>query len=230
MDDLTRQISENLKIPYPEVLPSSLPMHILFVSPRQCWPTVQRSQAPRIPPLKSPRLASPPALRLLLRPESSRAHPGRPPLLRKPSPPSRPCALTPKASSIRGLLGSDPAPPVLNYTSPEMEACPIRKIASSAPFDLVHLDSIHLALYEPLLRTLLPRARIVYDWHNIESDLMRQYASHAPAAGRRMYAAITARKLAALELRTLPHLRLRTHRVQCAGAGSSRPTRPRRAH
>jgi glycosyltransferase involved in cell wall biosynthesis len=175
-------------------------MHILFVSPRQCWPTVSGAKLREFHLSKA--LASRAPLHYVF---FSAPNPPVPTLADLPFceavtavPPVRPYS---KGKLIRGILGSVPLP-VLNYTSPEMEAA-LRKIASSAPFDLVHLDSIHLALYEPLLRTLLPHARIVYDWHNIESDLMRQYASHAPAAGRRMYAAITARKLAALELRTL---------------------------
>ena len=175
-------------------------MHILFVSPRQCWPAVSGAK------LREYHLCKALATRVPLHYVFFTAPEGSPPTLAElpfceavtAAPALRPYSTSKK---IRGLLGSVPLP-VLNYTSAAMDAA-LRTIVSSASFDLVHLDSIHLAGYEPLLRQLLPKARFVYDWHNIESDLIFQYASNAPSRARRIYSRLTARKLAALELRTL---------------------------
>jgi len=179
-------------------------MRILFVSPRQCWPAVSGAK------LREFHLCKALATRAPLHYVFFAAPPGEknatPPTLKElpfceavtAAPPLRPYS---KGKILRGLVGSVPLP-VLNYTSAEMAAA-LRTIASSATFNLVHLDSIHLIGYEPMLRELLPQARFVYDWHNIESDLMFQYASHATSRARRVYSRITARKLAALELRAL---------------------------
>jgi glycosyltransferase involved in cell wall biosynthesis len=115
--------------------------------------------------------------------------------------PVAPAKLYGKANLIRGVMGRWPLP-VLNYTSQEMTDV-LQKVARSRQFQIVQLDSIHLAPYEALLRRLLPQARIVYDWHNIESDILRQYAKRGPTLARRRYAAITARKMAQLESKIL---------------------------
>src|SRR5208283_646485 len=65
-------------------------------------------------------------------------------------------------------------------------------------FDLVHLDSIHMAAYVPNVRRQTA-APVVYNWHNIESELMRRYSAGASSPLRKVYAAWTARRLAALE-------------------------------
>jgi polysaccharide biosynthesis protein PslH len=91
---------------------------------------------------------------------------------------------------VRGMFGRWPLP-VVNYTSPLMEDA-VSKLGS---FDLVHLDSIHMAGYVKYM----PGARITYNWHNIESELMRRYAVNAPSRARRVYGALTARRLAVLE-------------------------------
>jgi glycosyltransferase involved in cell wall biosynthesis len=70
-------------------------------------------------------------------------------------------------------------------------------VIAAEPFDLAHLDSIHMSAYGPLLRGAgLP---LVYDWHNIESEGMRRYSESAPSPAHKFYASLTARRLAALE-------------------------------
>jgi glycosyltransferase involved in cell wall biosynthesis len=175
-------------------------MQILFVSPRQCWPAVSGAK------LREFHLCKALGGRVPLHYVFFSAPQGPPPAAADlpfcqaitAVPPVRPYS---PGKLIRGVLGAAPVS-VLNYTTPAMVDA-LRTIAPSAPFDLVHLDSIHLAAFEPLLRGLLPRARIVYDWHNIESDLLFQYVSHAPSRAKKLYSALTARKMAALELRTL---------------------------
>jgi len=175
-------------------------MHILFISPRQCWPAVSGAKLREYHLCKA--LGAGARVHYLFYTDPLRAAPTTTELpfceAVTPVPPIRPYS---KGHLLRGVTGPTPVS-VLNYTTPDMEAA-IRKIAGVGAFDLVHLDSIHLAAYEPLLRNLQPKARIVYDWHNIESDLLKQYASHGSGRARRFYSGLTARKMAALERRIL---------------------------
>lgn len=97
----------------------------------------------------------------------------------------------------RGLVSRWPLT-VINYTSGRMKQA-LETITDGASFDLVHIDIIHMAGYEELLRRKLPGARIVYNWHNIESELMWRYSEGAVSYARKVYARATARRLAALE-------------------------------
>lgn len=101
------------------------------------------------------------------------------------------------AKIARGIFGRWPLP-VVNYTSEEMRAALAAALAAER-FDLAHIDSIHMAAYASMLPRGLP---VVYDWHNIESELMRRYGARAGFL-RSAYAAATARRLAALERRIL---------------------------
>ena len=166
-------------------------MRILFVSPRQCWP-----------PQSGAKLREYHFLRALAEAhEVTYVHftePGAQPLTTADLPFCRAVAAAPKppaysaAQLLRGLAGRWPVS-ILNYTSPEMRAVLARL---AGPFDLVHLDSIHMTRYE---ETLAGPRRAIYDWHNIESELMRRYAAATPSWPRRRYAALTANKLARVE-------------------------------
>ncbi|MET0648484.1 MAG: glycosyltransferase family 4 protein [Pyrinomonadaceae bacterium] len=100
----------------------------------------------------------------------------------------------------RGALGRTPVT-VLNYTSRAM-AAELQRLLAAADFDVVQVESIHLAAYLPLIRAARNSPVLVCDWHNIESDLMRQYGERAPNPLRRAYALRTASQLRALERRT----------------------------
>ena len=102
----------------------------------------------------------------------------------------------------RGLTGRQPLN-VLNYTTDEMTSV-ITAIAARNRFDLVHLDSCHMVEYVPLVETLWQSpVRTVYDWHNIESELMRRFAANVNSLPKRVYANLTAKRLARLEKRIL---------------------------
>src|ERR1035437_9654929 len=169
-------------------------MRILFLSPRQCWPLLSgaklreyhfvralggRAELTHVsfsqPGLRTPGLADMPFCRKIV------AVP-------------RPRRYTP-AKIVRGLLGRQPLP-LVNYTSDAMKAA-LASVVAAEPFDLVHLDSIHMTAYEPILRRA--GAPIVYDWHNIESEAMWRYSANAPSPAHKFYAALTARRLLALE-------------------------------
>ena len=103
---------------------------------------------------------------------------------------------------VRGLVGRQPLS-VLNYTTDEMKAV-ITAVAARNRFDLVHLDSCHMVEYVRLIEMVgQSPVRAVYDWHNIESELMRRFAANVGSLPKRVYAGLTAKRLARLEKRIL---------------------------
>lgn len=102
---------------------------------------------------------------------------------------------------LRGAVGSTPLP-LLNYTSEEMKQA-LARVLDENDFDLVQVESIHLMNYLPIIRAARSRPLAVCDWHNIESDLMRQYAESERSAARKAYARRTARLLSKFEKRAL---------------------------
>jgi len=172
-------------------------MRILFLSPRQCWP-----------PLSGAKLREYYFARALGQHAAvTHVHftePGAAPLTRADLPCCRDVISVPKPRAytpwkiVRGLAGRWPLP-VLNYTSSEMSSALTRAIRGQH-FDLVHLDSIHMAAsVEPIAEAMGGKPRIVYNWHNIESEVMRRYKAGERSPVRRLYSAITARQLEALE-------------------------------
>ena len=101
---------------------------------------------------------------------------------------------------MQGLTGRWPLP-VVNYTSAPMRGALEDAVRGNA-FDLIHLDSIHMAAYAADLQ-LSTGAPVVYDWHNIESEAMWRYSRHTKSKLRAVYANWTARKLGKLEDRLL---------------------------
>lgn len=102
---------------------------------------------------------------------------------------------------LRGAIGRTPLP-LLNYSTPEMSGALERLLAEDV-FDLIQIESIHLMTYLPLLRGTSNQPLIICDWHNVESDLMRQYAEREPNVARRTYARRTARLMSEAEARAL---------------------------
>ena len=58
---------------------------------------------------------------------------------------------------------------------------------------------LQLAGYVPFLDVQFPGVPVIYDWHNIESELMERYAANTPSLLKRIYAFLTARRMAGLE-------------------------------
>jgi glycosyltransferase involved in cell wall biosynthesis len=102
---------------------------------------------------------------------------------------------------LRGAIGRTPLP-LLNYTTSEM-ADVLERLVAEDHFDLVQVESIHLMNYLPVLRSAHNHPLVVCDWHNVESDLMRQYAERERSAARRTYARRTARLMSGAEERAL---------------------------
>ncbi len=173
-------------------------MRILFLSPRQCWPARSGAKLREYYFLRA----------LALRGEVTYlyfADPGAPVLTREDLPFCRDVVAVPKPGSyglrktLQGVLGRWPLP-VLNYMSAEMSAA-VTHLTSRNKFDLLHLDSIHMIRYgEGFAPT-----RLVYDWHNIESEAMQRYSATVASPARRWYAVHTASKLKELEREILSH-------------------------
>jgi glycosyltransferase involved in cell wall biosynthesis len=100
---------------------------------------------------------------------------------------------------VKGVVGRWSLP-IVNYTSAAM----IREIQTcmrQQRFDLIHVDSIHLAQCVEAAGTA--GTPCFYNWHNIESELMQRYSAGNHAAARRLYAHITSRRLFRDETRIL---------------------------
>ena len=171
-------------------------VRILFLSPRQCWPTISGAKLREYHLLRA----------LAQREQVTYLHftdPGAEPLTRKDLPFCQEVVAIPKppaygpAKLVQGVFGRWPLP-ILNYTSEEMSAAVDRLIATNA-YDLIHLDLIHMIRYGEAIASRGKATRIVYNWHNIESELMRRFGATASSPWKSWYARLTARKLASLE-------------------------------
>ena len=178
----------------PDIVEYSSQVRILFVSPRQCRPPLSGAK------LREYHLAR----ALAQRAELTHVYFSRGPHGEMDALPWETVAVpaprfyTP-AKIARGIVGRWPLP-VVNYTSAAMESA-LAALVSRRPFDLVHIDILHMAAYEGILRRA--GAPVVYNWHNIESEAMWRYGAAAASPAHRLYAALTARRLWNLETEIL---------------------------
>jgi len=105
------------------------------------------------------------------------------------------------ANVLRGAVGRTPLP-LLNYTTNEMSKT-LAHVLAENDFDVVQVESIHLMNYLPVIRAARSRPIVVCDWHNIESDLMGQYAEREQSLARKTYARRTARLMNEFEMKAL---------------------------
>ena len=101
---------------------------------------------------------------------------------------------------MRGAIGLKPVT-VLNYTTPVMRAT-LAQMLEAQRFDVVQVETSTLCDYLPIIRAAKHPPLAVCDWHNIDSELMRRYSQQAPLM-RRLYALLTAYRIAAFERWTL---------------------------
>ena len=170
-------------------------MRILFVSPRQAWPA---NSGAKLRDYHFARAVGQEAdLTYVLF-----AEPGSSPDLsqfafaRRVQAVPKPKGYT-LGKILRGVFGPRPLS-VENYTSESMSEA-LSSIAADGPVDLIHLDALQLAGYTPVLHRAFPKAPIVYNWHNIESELMDRFAATTESKAKRFYARMTARRLRTLE-------------------------------
>lgn len=102
---------------------------------------------------------------------------------------------------IRGLVGRFPLT-VLNYTTETMVEV-LKQTLAENDFDIVHVESLLLAAYLPIIRAAKNRPLVVCDWHNIDSEVMQRYSRYAPSLARKVYAATTGKRLQVLEKKAL---------------------------
>ncbi len=87
---------------------------------------------------------------------------------------------------LRGLIGPTPLN-VLNYTSDKVIAA-LDPILREQNFDVIQIESMHLIAYARYIRKVAPRARLILDWHNIESEILARYAENDSNPLRAIYA------------------------------------------
>jgi glycosyltransferase involved in cell wall biosynthesis len=90
------------------------------------------------------------------------------------------------ANIVRGLIGPTPLN-VLNFTS----ACVIAEVdrlLREQTFDTIQIESMHLIAYARRIRQLVPQARVILDWHNIESEILARYGENDSNPLRAWYA------------------------------------------
>jgi len=102
---------------------------------------------------------------------------------------------------LRGIKGPIPVT-VLNYASKDIERG-LREALQATAFNAVQIESIHMAPYLKIIRQQTPAATVVLDWHNVESELIRQYAASTTNPVKKFIAARTSTLLYQMEQEAL---------------------------
>lgn len=110
---------------------------------------------------------------------------------------------------VRGLIGPMPVS-VLNFSVPRVFH-DLAELLRDGSFDAIQLESVHLYSYLDMILSRPHKPKILADWHNIESELMRRYAVQTSNLGRKLAAMRTAGLLLSTEKKLLS--RCRTHIV-----------------
>jgi len=109
---------------------------------------------------------------------------------------------------LRGLAGPVPVT-LLNCWSRRM-AAEFADAFKSPQFDTVQIEGVHLMQYLPVIKEALCCAKVVVDWHNIESEMMQRYAETPIRRLRKMAAKRTAQLIERAEDRSLRLCRVHT--------------------
>jgi glycosyltransferase involved in cell wall biosynthesis len=173
------------------------PLRILCISPRQCWPL---NSGAKLRDYHCARALSQIAQLTyvhFLEPGADPPTSADMPFCKRIISVKKPRSYT-LWNLVRGLVGTWPVT-ILNYISEEMVSV-LEQLKTQENFDILHLDSIHLAPYESLfVDPGRPPIRCVYDWHNIESEAMKRYSVEVKSLARRFYASSTVQRLQKLE-------------------------------
>jgi glycosyltransferase involved in cell wall biosynthesis len=100
-----------------------------------------------------------------------------------------------------GILGKTPLT-VLNYTSAAMSAA-LNHMMDGSDFDVLHLDGVHMSHYTREALKRKSSLKLIFNWHNIESEALRRYSETTTSAARRWYARHTATNLERVEKHNL---------------------------
>jgi len=98
---------------------------------------------------------------------------------------------------LRGIRGPIPVT-VLNYASKDIERV-LREALESSAFNAVQIESIHMAPYLEMIRRRNPGINAVLDWHNVESELIQQYAASTANPAKKFIASRTSTLLYRME-------------------------------
>ena len=172
-------------------------MRILYLSPRQCWPAVSGAKLRDYHLARS--LGENTELTYLYFMGNSPIAFENLPFCQRLVAVNKPKPYTP-GKIFRGLFNRLPLT-LINYSSPEMTSV-LTELTRATAFDLVHVDSIHMVTYLPVLPDAL-RRRVVFSWHNIESELLLRYAATTSSRPRKVYASLTARRVKSVECEIL---------------------------
>jgi sugar transferase (PEP-CTERM/EpsH1 system associated) len=164
-------------------------MRVLFLSPRQAWPVNSGAKLREYYLARG--LAQHVHVTLLAFAEEKMR--SALPFLAEVLTVERPQRYTP-LKLLRGFFGPEPLS-LLNYRTPAMQQA-LAELLARTRFDIIQVEGTPMAAYRSLFEN--SGARIVYDWHNIESELLQRYAASS-SWPRSLYATITARKLERVE-------------------------------
>jgi polysaccharide biosynthesis protein PslH len=175
-------------------------MRILCISPRQCWPLTTGAKLRDFHCARALGQIAQLTYVHFLEPGADPPTLAEMPFCKKIISVKKPRSYT-AVNLVRGLVGSWPLT-ILNYLSKEMVSV-LKQLNAEENFDVLHLDSIHMAPYESLfLNQGSQPVPCVYAWHNIESEAMQRYSVEVKSFAKRYYAMATMRRLQELE-RTL---------------------------
>jgi len=106
-----------------------------------------------------------------------------------------------RVSLMRGFLGSTPVS-ILNFTTRTGLSC-LERLLREQAFDAVQVENVHLFAYAERIRQIAPQIPMLCDWHNIESEIQDRYAENYSRGLRRLYARRTAHLLRRFEQKFL---------------------------
>ncbi|MCC7054107.1 MAG: glycosyltransferase [Gemmatimonadaceae bacterium] len=170
-------------------------MNVLYLSPRQCWPTQSGAKLRDYHLAKALGAGSALTYLYFAAPDGPAQTAADLPFCAALEGIPKPPTYSP-VRLLRGAVGRT-AFPLLNYASAAMDDA-VRRVAAQVRFDVIHADSIHMLHFAQLAQRI-GGGRVIFNWHNIESEAMARFAETTPSAGRRWYARMTARKLARTE-------------------------------
>jgi len=102
---------------------------------------------------------------------------------------------------VRGFVGPTPIS-ILNYNDQRVVG-ELQHLLHEQSFDIVQIEGIHLAAYLPVIRSAHATPLVICDWHDVESDRMIRYSSHAPNWLKDIYARRTSGLLRIAERKLL---------------------------
>jgi glycosyltransferase involved in cell wall biosynthesis len=99
---------------------------------------------------------------------------------------------------LKGTIGRLPAD-LLNFESASMSSA-LSKLLDADHYDIIQIEGVELFAHLKNVMHIARRPRlVVWDWHNIESELMYRYSQYAATPLHQLYLRRTAKQLRVLE-------------------------------